>query len=72
MSLIFPWFITESVITIAADKILTPKDKDFLVVDYLPALKEATENVSISKEDKTKILQIFASMLIKFLYAATW
>jgi len=71
-SLIAPWFVVEGVFTIAADKILTPKDRAFIVLDYLPALKEATEHVTIAKAEKAKITQIFSSMMIKLIYATVW
>lgn len=55
VSLIFPWIVAEWVMTQAADKFLTPKDRDFIVKDYLPALHEGLEGVTISKADKYKI-----------------
>lgn len=72
VSLIAPWFVTELVMSTLADKILTPKDRDFLNNDYLPALHEAVKDVSIEKEEKTKITSIFVSMMIKLLYATFW
>lgn len=72
VSLIAPWFVTELVMSTLADRILTPKDRDFLNNDYLPALHEAVKDVSIEKEEKTKITSIFVSMMIKLLYATFW
>jgi len=45
----------ETVVGIAANKILTLEDANFINYEYLPALKTGTENVTISKTEKAKI-----------------
>jgi len=55
LSVIFPWVVVETVVGIAANKILTLEDSNFINYEYLPALKTAIEGVTIAKEEKAKI-----------------
>jgi len=55
LAVIFPFVVVETVVGIAANKILTLEDANFINYEYLPALKTSTENVTISKTEKAKI-----------------
>jgi len=71
-STIFPWFAVEMFFKEVVPIALTPKDAAFVLNDYLPALHTATENISITKEEKSEIGHVFLSMMIKLFYAFSW
>lgn len=71
-SILFPWIAVEMFFKEVVPIALTPKDAAFVLNDYLPALHTATENISITKEEKSEIGHVFLSMMIKLFYAFSW
>ena len=51
---------------------VSPEDKLFFLEDYLPLMKNVTENVSISLIEKTELLENAAGTVLKLLYAFVW
>ena len=51
---------------------VSPEDKEFFLSAYLPALQNATENVSISVLEKAELLENTAGTVLKLFYAFVW
>lgn len=72
-SLILPWTFVSKTITFLAYKIIPDKETaDFLVLDFLPDLKEATADIDLELKVKEDIALKFTGMLMKIMYAFVW
>lgn len=71
-SLIMPFYLTEWSITKLAYLIIPEEAADFVVKQYLPELKVAVKDVTVSSEDSKTLVYMFGGMLMKIIYAFLW
>ena len=71
-SLVMPWFLTQWSIDKLAYLLIPAEDADFVVHQYLPELKDAVKDVTVSSEDRETLIYMFVGMLMKIGYAFLW
>lgn len=71
-SLVMPWYAAYFTIKHLA-LLLCPKEDAIFVIDhYLPELKEAVANISVSHANRKSLTFRFFGMIIKIIYAFMW
>ena len=71
MAVIFPWFITERIVTWAIHSFPDIQQFviDFILDDYLPVLKESVAEIRVSFEDKKLLGMRIVSLLMKAVWS---
>ena len=71
-SLMFPWFITQFVISKLCSVLIPADAASFIDNHYLPELHDAVQNVKVAHEDAKELGMRFVGMLIKIGWAFCW
>lgn len=71
-SITLPWFVTQFAITKLAYGIIPKEDADFVVLQYLPELKEAVKDIHLTSQEKDDVGFKFLGMIMKIGYAFIW
>jgi len=72
VSLVFPWFITQFVISKLCSVLVPPDAAAFIDDHYLPELHDAVKNIAVDHDDAKELGMRFIGMLIKIGWAFTW
>jgi len=72
VSLVFPWFVTQFVISKLCSVLVPPEAAAFIDDHFLPELSVAVKNVKVAHEDAKELGMKALGMLIKIGWAFTW
>ena len=69
VNLIFPYFATQQIISYLAYKLIGQEDADFIVKQYMPALRDATKHLQVTEDEKKSLFEKLVGTVIKLLTA---